>query len=81
MKKVLCIILSILMVALMLAGCGQKADTKPAAQGTEAAQGNAAANSGEEPYEVHMLIALPATAPDAAALERVMNAVNDITLP
>ena len=81
MKKVLCIILSILMVAGMLAGCGQKADTKPAAQGTEAAQGNAAANSGEEPYEVHMMIALPATAPDSAALERVMNAVNAITLP
>ena len=80
MKKVLCIILSILMVAGMLAGCGQKADTKPAAQGTEAAQGNAA-NSGEEPYEVHMMIALPATAPDSAALERVMNAVNAITLP
>ena len=74
MKKVLCIILSILMVAGMLAGCGQKADTKPAAQG------NAAANSGEEPYEVHMLIALPATAPDSAAVERVMNAVNAITL-
>lgn len=77
MKKTLCLILSILLIVGCMAGCGQKTeDTKPAAQGNAEA-----GNSQEAPYEVHMVIALPATAPDTAAIERVMQKINEITLP
>lgn len=72
MKKLIALLLATVMLLGLVTGCAD--------QGKSTTNDSQAA-SGEEPYEVKMVIALPATAPDAAAIERVTDAINEITLP
>lgn len=77
-------ILSGLLIAAMmtgtLAGCGAK-DTGNGSQGTETAEGEASdINFDEDPYEVNMLIALPAASPNDSEVKRVTDKINEITL-
>ena len=81
MKKLISILLALVMVLGLFAGCSGNAGNDKTAntdsQQTEGKNGK----SGEEPYEVRMIIALPATVPDQDDLDRVMAAINEITLP
>ena len=63
-----------------LAGCGAK-DTGNGSQGTETAEGEASdINFDEDPYEVNMLVALPAASPNDSEVKRVTDKINEITL-
>lgn len=83
MKKLLALLLAVVLLLGLVAGCSdQNKDITNTQETTnnETSSGETS-TSDEEPYEVNMVIALPATAPDAAAIERVTNAINEITLP
>ena len=86
MKKLTGILLSVLLV-LGLTACGGN-DAKDA-EGTASAGGDTAAagqedvpgaDSSEEPYEVRMVITLPAASPSQSEIDRVVEKVNEITM-
>lgn len=84
MKKGLAVLLTAVMLAGALTGCGKKgtegASAPPPAQ-TETKQEEAKnGSSQEEPYEVKMLIALPSESPNEAEVERVISRINEITM-
>lgn len=81
MKKCISILLALVMLLGLFAGCSSDAgNDKPASTNSQQA-GSQSDKPSEEPYEVRMIIALPATVPDQAELDRVMAAINEITLP
>ena len=80
MKKILSILLALVLMLSLFTGCGGN----QAQNDTPKNDDKASVNQGEvkeDPYEVRMIIALPATVPDQAELDRVMAAINAITLP
>ena len=95
MKKKISMLLCASMTALLLAGCGGKADSEPESkQGTQPSESVIAAapveesssqdtegiDFSEDPYEVRMIITLPAASPSQNEIDRVIEKVNEITL-
>lgn len=83
MKKTISILLALVLMLSLFTGCGgtkAPAEEKPAEQpGDEVVEQTPEVK--EDPYEVRMIIALPAQVPEQAELDRVMAAINEITLP
>lgn len=78
MKKILSILLAMVLLLGLFAGCGNDAQNdKPTGDNNVV---NSQGENKEDPYEVRMIIALPATVPAQADLDRVMAAINEITL-
>ena len=89
MKKKLIPLLCASLLAGALAGCGQTQGSagQSAASGSteqstaqESTQETETAESAEEPYEVRMLVPIPALPPNEDELARVLEKVNEITL-
>lgn len=80
MKKILSILLAMVLLLGMFAGCGNDAKNDEPTGNDNAVADNQGGEVKEEPYEVRMIIALPAQVPDQAELDRVMAAINEITL-
>lgn len=74
MKKIISILLVLVMVLGLFCACGSN-QNEPSSN-----VDNNTPNAPEEPYEVRMIIALPSTVPAQAELDRVMAAINEITL-
>ena len=84
MKKLLSLLLVAVLLLGLVAGCSNSSQNDTAnndSQGTTNDSDTQNDTNSEEPYQVNMVITLPATAPDAAAIERVTAAINEITLP
>ena len=86
-KKKIAVLLAAAMTAGLLAGCGDKGNdqgSQPTGGGNQAAgEDNASGQedaSGEEPYEVRMIIALPAASPSEGEVDRVIAKLNELTL-
>ena len=93
-KKVCSILLSITVGSVLIAGCGSTSSnsassTAPTAdasdaEATETSETNietTEAATDEEPYEVRMLVPIPNETPSDAAMTKVTQAINDLTIP
>lgn len=87
MKKGLAYLLTLALAVGTLAGCGKAAQqgenvAETQQQGTETSEGEGASgiDFSEDPYEVRMLIALPAASPNESEVNRVIEKINEITL-
>lgn len=75
MKKIISILLVLVMVLGLFCACNSNQNDNP-----NNGENDNKVNQSEEPYEVRMIIALPSTVPAQDELDRVMAAINEITL-
>ena len=81
MKKLISILLALVMVLGLFAGCSSNAGNDKTANTDSQQSEGKNGKSGEKPYEVRMIIAIPATVPDQDDVDRITAAINEITLP
>ncbi len=91
LKKKIALFLTAAMTAGLLAGCGDTGNDNQDSQSTVENSGesqtseadNASgeeAPAGEDPYQVRMIIALPAASPSEGEVDRVLGKLNELTL-